>query len=67
METKDFNKELLDYLYGEMSSNNKKEFERKLQEDESLQKEYEAMLSVRNELDSLKDKEVMEQIGRAHV
>lgn len=60
METQDFNKELLDYLYGEMTSNDKKEFERKLQEDESLQREYEVMVSVRDELDSLKDKEVME-------
>jgi len=60
METQDFNKELLDYLYGEMTADEKVEFERKLSEDSDLQKELDALNSVRQELDKLKDKEVME-------
>jgi hypothetical protein len=60
METQDFNKELLDYLYGEMTAGEKVEFKRKLSEDADLRKEYEDLNSVRQELDKLKDKEVME-------
>ncbi|MCG8310892.1 MAG: hypothetical protein MI975_26120 [Cytophagales bacterium] len=60
METQDFNKDLLDYLYGEMNAGEKKDFEKKLKEDEKLRKELEELTSVRNELETLKDKEVME-------
>lgn len=60
MENQDFNKELLDYIYGEMSANEKKEFEVKLKSDNELQSEYKALTEVRDELESLKDKEVME-------
>lgn len=60
MENQDFNKELLDYLYGEMVASKKKEFEQKLSEDPELREELEALKSVRQELDKLKDKEVME-------
>lgn len=60
METQDFNKELLDYLYGEMTADEKVEFEKKLSGDSDLQKELDALKSVRQELDKLKDKEVME-------
>ena len=60
METQDFNKELLDYLYGEMTAGEKVEFERKISEDADLRREYEDLNSVRQELDKLKDKEVME-------
>ena len=60
MENQDFNKELLDYLYGEMNSTEKNVFERKMNEDEALQKEYNELVSVKKELENLKDKEVME-------
>jgi hypothetical protein len=60
METQDFNQELMDYLYEEMTAGERKEFEQKLAEDPNLRKEYEALKSVRQELDTLKDKEVME-------
>jgi len=60
METQDFKIELMDYIYGEMSSERRKEFEQKLSEDEDLRKEFEALKSVRQELNILKDKEVME-------
>ena len=60
MDTQDFNKELLDYLYGEMSINEKKEFEEKLKEDSNLQKELDELSGVREELVNLRDKEVME-------
>lgn len=60
METQDFNKELLDYLYGEMNARERKEFEAKLSDDKELQKELEELSSVRNELEKLTDKEVME-------
>ena len=59
METKDFNKELLDYLYEEMNTGKRKEFEVKLSEDIELQRELEELSSVRDELDKLRDKEVM--------
>lgn len=60
METQDFNKELMDYLYDEMSAEEKKTFEKKLAEDTELQKEYDELKDVRQELDKLQDKEVME-------
>lgn len=63
METQDFNKKLMDYLYGEMEPGEKIEFEEKLSEDEDLRKEYETLSSVRQELDILKDKEVMESFS----
>lgn len=60
METQDFNKKLMDYIYGEMESAEKKDFEKKLSEDEELRKEFEALDSVRQKLGRLSDKEVME-------
>lgn len=60
METQDFNQELMDYLYDEMTSVERREFEQKLSENPALQQEYEALSSVRQELDKLNDKEVME-------
>jgi len=60
MENRDFNKELLDYLYGEMTAAEKKEFEQKLDGDDALMSELHELTAVRNELDKLKDKEVME-------
>jgi len=60
MENQEFNRELLDYLYGELNSVQKKEFEKKLGEDKALQKEYEELVAVRKDLSTLEDKEVME-------
>jgi hypothetical protein len=60
MENQDFNKELLDYLYGEMEPSEKEAFERKLEVDLELKNEYEELVSVKKELENLKDKEVME-------
>lgn len=60
MDNQDFNRDLLDYLYGEMTPNEKKEFEQKLSESEILQNELRELTTVREKLDSLKDKEVME-------
>lgn len=60
MDIQDFNRELLDYLYDEMTPNEKKEFEQKLSGSETLQHELRELTSVREELDGLKDKEVME-------
>lgn len=60
METQDFNKELMDYLYEEMTAGERKEFEQKLSENPDLRREFEELNTVRQELDKLKDKEVME-------
>ena len=60
METQDFNKELLDYLYGEMTGRERDAFEEKLKKDPVLQAELDELTEVRSELDNLKDKEVME-------
>lgn len=60
METQNFNKELLDYLYGEMSSDDRAAFEKKLKENHSLRAELDELSEVRAELENLKDKEVME-------
>lgn len=60
METQDFNTELMDYLYGEMSAEEKKKFEVRLAGDQELQEEYRTLSAVRAELDILGDKEVME-------
>ena len=60
MENQDFNHELLDYLYGEMSEQERKEFERKLQVDSKLQEEYKELAAIRDDLGKLKDKEIME-------
>ena len=60
MENQDFNKELLDYIYGEMSVSEKREFENKLNSDLELQSEYKELTEVRSELENLRDKEVME-------
>ena len=60
METQDFDKELLAYIYGDMTAEEKKEFEQKLSKDSNLREEFEALSSVRQELGNLSDKEVME-------
>ena len=60
MENQEFNPELMDYLYGEMTADERKAFEHKLESDTELKKEFDDLNSVRNSLDELTDKEVME-------
>ena len=60
MEPLDFNKDLMDYLYGEMDSNRKREFEAQMEKEPELKAEYESLASVREDLTNLSDKEVME-------
>lgn len=60
METQNFNKELLDYLYGEMSGDDRAAFEEKLKKNHALKAELDELSEVRAELENLKDKEVME-------
>lgn len=63
MDELNFNKELIDYLYGEMISSEKIAFEEKLKNDKELRQEYESMLDTRNHLAQLKDKDVMEPLS----
>lgn len=60
MESKDLNKAIIDYLYGEMDHSEKKEFEKQMDSDPDLMKEIKALESVRGDLSMLEDKEVME-------
>lgn len=60
MESKDFNKAIIDYLYGEMDHSEKKEFEQQMGSDPDLIKEINALKSIRRDLNMLEDKEVME-------
>jgi len=60
MESQDFNKELIEYLYGEMTDAEKKTFEEKLSNDPVMQKELEELKQMRSDLTSLEEKEVME-------
>jgi hypothetical protein len=61
MESKDFNKSIIDYLYGEMGHAEKKEFEQQMgwrsRFDEG---NCNALKSIRRDLSVLEDKEVME-------
>ncbi len=60
MENQDFNKELLNYLYDEMTAGEREAFELKMEDDQELKQEYEAMKAVKARLNELPDKEVME-------
>lgn len=60
MENQEFNPELMDYLYGEMTADERRIFEHKLESDTELKKELDDLNLVRNSLDELTDKEVME-------
>lgn len=63
METQDYSSDLMDYLYGEMTIAQKKEFEAKMEADPNLRKEFEELKAVREELSNLDDKQVMEPFG----
>lgn len=60
MGTEDFNKELISYLYDEMSTEERLEFEKAMETDPELRKEFESLQEVRKGLAHLHDKEVME-------
>lgn len=60
MESKDFDKAIIDYLYGEMDQTEKKDFEHRLAKEPALMREVEALKSIRKDLGILEDKEVME-------
>lgn len=63
METQDNSSDLMDYLYGEMTIAQKKEFEAKMEADPNIRKEFEELKTVREELAMLDDKQVMEPFG----
>jgi hypothetical protein len=63
MENQDFNKELLDYLYNEMTEGEKAAFEKRLAEEPALMSEYKALKGIRDQLGQLSDKEVVEPIS----
>lgn len=60
MESQDLNRKLIDYLYGEMGSSEKKEFEELLKKDSELRKEMVELQKMRSDLNKLEEKEVME-------
>lgn len=60
MESQGFSKGIIDFLYGEMTESEKKDFENRLATDVELRKELEDFQKIRHELGTLEDKEVME-------
>ncbi len=60
MESQDLNRKLIDFLYGEMGSSEKKEFEELLKKDSELRKEMVDLQKMRSDLNKLEEKEVME-------
>lgn len=63
METQDYSSDLIDYLYGEMTIAQKKEFEAKMEADQNLRMEFEELKALREELSMLDEKQVMEPFG----
>ncbi len=57
MKGKDFQSELIDYLYGEMSEEDRLDFEQKMDQHPELKVEYEALKKVRSELSGMADTE----------
>ena len=60
MENKDWIKELMTYLYEEMTIEEKQNFEKILESDPELKQELESLKRVRKDLASVKDKEIVE-------
>ncbi|NJN26200.1 MAG: hypothetical protein HC819_09585 [Cyclobacteriaceae bacterium] len=60
MKQTDFNKEMTDYLYGELSAVERRAFEEKMQKDQQLKHEFEELKALRTQLQALTDKDVME-------
>jgi len=59
MKNQDLNIELISYLYGDMSEQERVAFEQKMVQNPELKEEFEELNNVRNELPELKDMEVM--------
>jgi hypothetical protein len=60
MGTEDFNKELITYLYDEMSTEERQQFEIAMENNPELKKEFEQLKEMRKGLAQIQDKEVME-------
>ena len=60
MGTEDFNKELINYLYDEMSTEERQQFEIAMENNPELKREFEELKAIRKGLARIQDKEVME-------
>jgi len=60
MGTEDFNKELITYLYDEMSTEERQQFEIAMENNPELKREFEELKEMRSGLAQIQDKEVME-------
>lgn len=60
MGTEDFNKELITYLYDEMSTEERQQFEIAMDNNPELKREFEELKEMRKGLAQIQDKEVME-------
>ena len=60
MGTEDFNKELITYLYDEMSTEERQQFEIAMENNPELKREFENLREMRKGLAQIQDKEVME-------
>lgn len=60
MGTEDFNKELISYLYDEMSTEERQQFEIAMENNPDLKREFEELNEMRKGLARIQDKEVME-------
>ena len=60
MGTEDFNKELITYLYNEMSTEERQQFEIAMEKNPELKREFENLKEMRKGLAQIQDKEVME-------
>jgi hypothetical protein len=60
MGTEDFNKELITYLYDEMSTEERQQFEIAMENNPELKREFEHLKEMRKGLAQIQDKEVME-------
>jgi hypothetical protein len=60
MSTEDFNKELINYLYDEMSTEERQQFEIAMENNPELKREFEELKQMRKGLAQIQDKEVME-------
>jgi hypothetical protein len=60
MGTEDFNKELISYLYDEMSTEERQQFEIAMDHNPELRREFEELKAMRKGLAQIQDKEVME-------
>lgn len=60
MSTEDFSKELITYLYDEMSIEERQQFEMAMENNPELKREFEELKDIRKGLASIHDKEVME-------